>query len=317
MKRLLAVIILGVLAWSGFWIWSQQSAQRDWARWFEARNQQGWIADYGALRTRGFPNRLDTRITAPVLAAPRTGLAWSAPFLEVVGLTTQPGHQIYAFPDQQTVSVFDRQLDLHSTGLRASLTQDGSAVGTLVVEASRLQLGNVTLQDSVIGLRRTADQGSYAIAWTTPAATLGTPPPGLPAQISGLQIDGVVTLDRAIDQTFWDAPRPQPTAVHVKLAKATWGQIELNLAGRLDVDRDGYPNGQLMLKIRNWRDVLDLAVAQGIIPQGLHSSLTTMGALLASRAGSSKTLDVPLDFRGGAVLLGPVSVGRAPQLRLP
>ena len=58
------------------------------------------------------------------------------------------------------------------------------------------------------------------------------------------------------------------------------------------------------VKAENWREILELAVASGAVPEGLAGTLEDALGLLAGLSGSSKTLDIPLDFRNGRMLLG-------------
>ena len=72
--------------------------------------------------------------------------------------------------------------------------------------------------------------------------------------------------------------------------------------------------GQITIKAKNWRDILKLAVASGAIPESMSGTLEDALGLIAGLAGNPKTLDIPLDFRNGRMLLGPVPIGPAPVL---
>ena len=59
-----------------------------------------------------------------------------------------------------------------------------------------------------------------------------------------------------------------------------------------------------------------LSVAAGALSPGLAGALTDGLSLLSQLSGNPNTLDIPLGFRGGRVMLGPVPIGPAPVVRL-
>ncbi len=138
----------------------------------------------------------------------------------------------------------------------------------------------------------------------------------LPETLDALTADITVTFDKPWDRLAIEQARPQPRQIKIKLAEARWGQLELQVAGALNVDAGGVPDGSLTIKARNWRDILALAVKAGALPEGLAGTLEDGLQLIAGLAGNPNTLDIPLDFRNGRVLLGPVPVGPAPVLKL-
>ena len=62
--------------------------------------------------------------------------------------------------------------------------------------------------------------------------------------------------------------------------------------------------------------MLELATASGALPQSLAQTLESGLSLIAQMNGNPQTLDVPLTFRNGRTLLGPIPLGPAPVLRL-
>jgi hypothetical protein len=92
--------------------------------------------------------------------------------------------------------------------------------------------------------------------------------------------------------------------------------LHLQAAGEVDVTPEGFPEGEITLKARNWRDMVALAQASGALPEGMAQTVENGLELLARMNGNRETLDVPLSFRGGRILLGPIPIGPAPVLRL-
>ncbi|MFO7771616.1 MAG: DUF2125 domain-containing protein, partial [Roseovarius gahaiensis] len=131
-----------------------------------------------------------------------------------------------------------------------------------------------------------------------------------------LSVDMTVEFDKPWDRTAIEDARPQPRHIDIQLAEARWGQLELQMAGEMRVDSSGQATGEIMIKARNWRDILDLAVNAGAMPKGMADTVGDGLGLIAQMAGNPKTLDIPLGLRNGRVFLGPVPIGPAPSLRL-
>ena len=124
MKRLLLVILVAALGWSGFWFIGAQSLRNNISLWFENRQDTGWIAVYRAVSVRGFPNRFDTNFTNLELADPSTGWAWSVDFFQLFSLSYKPTHLIAVWPPQQKLSTPNSKLAISSADMRASLVVD-------------------------------------------------------------------------------------------------------------------------------------------------------------------------------------------------
>jgi hypothetical protein len=92
--------------------------------------------------------------------------------------------------------------------------------------------------------------------------------------------------------------------------------MELKLAGSFDVDETGAPEGSVLVKATNWREILAVGVAAGIVPTNFEAPITKALELASQFAGSPKTLDIPLNFKNGQTRIGPAPIGPAPVFRL-
>ncbi|QGX97376.1 DUF2125 domain-containing protein [Roseovarius faecimaris] len=334
MRVLLAVILLATLGWSGYWYMASSGVQAGLARWLDERRAEGWVAETSEITVQGYPNRIDTTLSDIELADPATGLAWSAKFLQILALSYRPNHVIAIWPPaQQLATPYDR-FELASTDMRASLilmpnseltlerltlTADDLAItredANHSAELTRLTLAAERVAvdpEPNYRLGLAADGFAPALRWRTQIDPRGT----LPETLDALTVDMTVTFDAPWDRFAIERARPQPRKIKLRLAEARWGQLELLVAGDLSVDEAGMPTGRLTVKARNWRDILDLGVASGAVPEGLAGSLRDGLGLLSQLAGNPNTLDLPLEFARGRVFLGPVPIGPAPVLRL-
>jgi len=135
--------------------------------------------------------------------------------------------------------------------------------------------------------------------------------------VERLEAEIEATFDRPWTIAALEDRRPQPRRIVVEDAALRWGALDLRVAGTLDVATDGTPEGELLVKATNWREILAAARTAGALPEGLAEAAERALELVSRLAGSPDTLDVPLVFSDGRTRLGPVPIGRAPSLTLP
>lgn len=332
MKRLLVVIVIAAGLWAGYWWVGATGVKTGFDAWFEDRRAEGWVAEAGDITVRGFPNRFDTTFDQVRLADPATGWAWEAPFFQLFALSYRPNHVIAVWPDRHTLATPQQKYAITSNQMQASLVVGADTA--LPVERANLVADTLAITDeagsttATTALRLAVErvpgsEARYHLGWAADnlaparAARMRIDTSGqLPQTLSAFRADIEATFDRPWDRSAIEDTRPQPTKITVKLAEARWGELELALAGSVDVDAAGLPSGTMTVKARNWRDILQMARASGQLPGGLADQLETGLALLSQMSGNTQTLDIPLDFRSGRVFLGPVPIGPAPNLRL-
>ncbi|MEO1139751.1 MAG: DUF2125 domain-containing protein [Pseudomonadota bacterium] len=333
MRTLLVLILVCAAAWSGYWFAGSTSANTAFERWFEDRRAEGWAAEYAKLETQGFPNRFDTTFTDVALADPDTGLAWDAPFFQVFALSYRPNHIIAVWPNEHRIATPLAKYDVESADMRASLVtrpSPGLPLERMTLTVEGLQIAQVgadqptkatgltlaaersTAADSSYRLGVSADGFAPALDWRLRIDPGGS----LPETLDALSLDMTVAFDKAWDISAIQDARPQPQEIKLRLAEARWGRLELQAAGEVTVDAAGIPTGDITIKARNWREILNMAVSSGALPQGFGNTLEDGLSLISQLAGNPKTLDIPLSLRNGRVLLGPVPLGPAPVLRL-
>lgn len=332
MRVLFLVIVVAALGWSGYWWIGQQGLQQGFATWFEARRAEGWVAETSDLGVRGFPNRFDTGFSDLVLADPETGLAWEAPFFQILALSYRPNHVIAVWPDQQRLSTPQEKFRIESKDMRASLriapdTRLAPERATLTAEflevISEARPSETTALSALTLAAERQEDTTYRLGLSAEGLTLAPPlrawldpDERQPARISGLRADLTVSFDRVWDRRAIEDARPQPTAIDLRLADAEWGQLHLQAAGAVTVTPEGLPEGEITLKARNWREMLEIAVQTGALPEAMRDTVESGLGLMARMSGNRETLDVPLTFSGGRVRLGPIPLGPAPILRL-
>ena len=331
MKRLLFVIIAAAALYAGYWFVGSSSATAGFERWFEERRAEGWVADVDSIETRGFPSRFDTTLSAISLADPDTGLAYSAPFLQIFALSYKPEHLIAVWPNEQTFSSPFGKAAITSEDMRASLIVKkntslalekanftADAVNIAIDTGETLGTANALMAVQLVP----AAQNTYQFGVDLKNVVLPEPK-GLrleagilPEALEYARGDVTAAFDAPWDLNALQSARPQPTRIDVKLIEAKWGQLELRLAGGFDVDTQGRASGQITIKAQNWRDILALSAATGAIPEQLIRPIEQGLSLLSSLSGNRNTLDLPFKLDAGLMKLGPIPIGPAPLFRL-
>ena len=331
-RALLALVFVAALGWSAYWFVGARTFDRAVESWLAERRAEGWVAEAAESTVRGFPNRFDLTLTRLELADPDTGLAWSAPFLQILTLSYRPTQVIAVWPDEQTVSTPFEDVAVRSDDIRASLRLADTS--TLALENATFVSDGVTLSSDA-GWTAALDTGRLAVR-LLPAAeatyeigveALGLTPAepvrraldvsgSLPDEIDTLRLDAEITFTAPWDRTAIEVARPQPAEIDLRELRATWGRLDLRAAGELTVAPDGTPSGQVAVKAVNWREMLELGVSSGAVPERLAPTIERGLEALAGASGSPDTLDATLTFRDGGVYYGFVPLGPAPVLQL-
>lgn len=329
--RLINIVIVLGLVWSGYWYGAGYLLRQGVQGWFTAQQVRGWQADYGDMQTSGYPLRHITTLNGPALADPATGTAWQADWLNLDSPAIWPGRQNLHFANTpQRLSYFDQtavvtaqdmvaRLHLHP-GLALALDRMDLTIGPwdIATEGGGMSAGSL-----VMSMVQTDQQETYQFDID---ATGFTPSEALkgrlnfnrdpPASFETLTLDMAVRFDRVWDRQALVQQRPQPVSIDLKRAEASWGVLRLLAVGKVDVDASGIPTGVVAIKAKNWRKMLDIAVASGTIPTSALSTMETLLGTLAGLTGNPKTLDIKMTLRGGQISFGLIPLGPAPRLFL-
>lgn len=333
MRKLIWLVVIATLAWGGYWFVGSIALDRGLRAWMDERRGEGWVADYSDLRVAGFPNRFDTTFTDLELADPGTGLAWSLPFFQILALSYQPNHVIAVWPNQHRISTPRERLTVTSAKMQASLVvEPGTDLvldrTTLVADALGLSSSD-GWQSGAAELRLATRQtpvaaNTHDIAVEALDVTLAEPfkrrldPLGtLPSAIRQMRVSTEIGFDASWDRFAIERARPQPTRIDVKDLTAIWGDLELRVAGEVSLDGSGVPTGEFTVKAVNWREMLDIAVASGVLPEENRTSFENALQLLAGMSGRADTIDAPFTVRSGRLFFGPIPLGTMPPVRIP
>ncbi len=334
---LFSALIMGALVWAGWWYALAKGQEAGLAAWFDDRADHGWQAEYTEIGMTGFPLRLEREITDIQLADPKTGWAWSAPWLRVVSDTFTPNRVEVTWPDAQSLAVPGERTDITSRTMAAQLelkpelalglTHASVDVAGLDVRARPGPAGRGwTASAGVVEAdvaERVNDDG-YTITFKAEKVILPEPlmaridPTGLAGrELERMTFDGSAVFDAPLDRTLIEDGHLALRAATIRRAEFQWGQMRLDAKGKIKVDKQGYPKGKIKITARHWREIIALAQRSGAIGSDVAKALETALELVALLGGDRDELDATLKFKDGHVWIGPISIGKAWRLAPP
>lgn len=322
MKRLLAVIIMATLAYSGWWFYAAQDLRSSVTDWFDTQRGAGLEAEYADLAVRGFPNRTDLTITEPVIAAGNGTLGWRAPFLQILALSYKRGHVIVAWPDTQTLTTGEGDIAIVSDGLRASVIHDEGTLIRSNLESTVLNMTGSNQTLAMADVNAALEKFNVAPASYRVAVSIGSlaakPPQPTPnigsGSLGSLRAELELSFDQPLTTEALSGLPPSVTEMTLTRSEIRYGALIFRVTGDATFDTDGRPTGEVTLTAENWRDAIANARESGDLPTALSDGLVELLSMLSTFGGAQDALDVTLGLDRGTVLIGPIPVGKLPPL---
>lgn len=325
--RLMLWIIAGLTAlYCGYWAVASRAIREEAGAVLAAMRADG-TADAAAIDVGGFPARFDVTLEAPRFASPGGGVRWAAPELRLYALAYRPQHVIAVLPPEQTLVLGRETIRVASAEFTASAVfglaqaaplDHAQTVGRAVALAAESGWG-LAAEEVRAAVRRGEGDNEQRIGVELLGLTLSGLPAELvtaggvlPARGERFHLDATVRLDRPLDR-FALAEAPRLRSAEITALALDWGPARLSGQGWLTLSPEGVPEGRVDLSLRNWREVLRLAVALGLLRAETAPTLERAAEGLARMGGDAEVLTLPLVFSGGRMSLGPVPLGPAPR----
>jgi hypothetical protein len=332
MRKLLFLLVTLTVLWSGYWFAGSSLIRGAAEDWFAGQTGPDLVAVNTGLRVAGYPNRFDMTVDGLKITDATRGLGWQAPFVQVFAMTWKPWHIIAALPPDQVVTLPDQQVAITSDGLRASLRARPAIdlpLAAVIVESGKVSatstLGWSVGADKAVAsvVANAASANAYDIAADVagfapdPTLLLQLVPDGsLPPTIAEIRLRATATLTAPLDRNAGRI-RPQLMAVDLTDMLVTWGDVTLTASGRIAPDPQGLAAGRIDFTVTNWRRIVPLMVAAGVVKPELARTVETMLASLAQQSGDAEVLKLPLVLTEGWMSMGPLPLGPAPVMLPP
>ena len=332
MRKFIWLLLGLALLYSAYWFIAARASESGIAAWLDTRQAEGWQSEYASLNTRGYPLTFETTLTDVAIADPLTGLAYQTSRASIKSRSFTPTQLHAELAQDIRVSTPFQHIDFTNASAQGTLFVEVGPALTMhratfdfdrLVAKSTLGWGFSLGHANATALRQDDNRLAHDIQVTltdlAPSAAMMArlnPNGILSDHFEAMTIDASVTFDKDWDITALEGPRPQPTHIELRNMSAEWGALDLRMAGAFDVDTRGYPTGKVALKATNWREMVALATAAGIIPQNLENLILRGGKMLAGLSGNANTIDAELTLERGTISLGFLPLGPAPRITI-
>lgn len=312
MRRLTYLILFLAGAYATYWFVGANRVTAGFESALTQMQAEGWTAR-ADVATRGFPSRFDTTLSDVSIGGPAADWGYSAAFVQTLALSYRPNNVILVLPETQRITSPADLGTLNAQRLRASATVKPNlalAFDDLTAEGEALTYTsdagwNMTLDQLLVAARLQQDRSStYDVYAKLDQFTL----PGAAGLITETIVDADVRLQAPLDRTTQEVRIEQ---IVVSALRMVWSGVVLSGEGQLDVDANGTPEGQVLLRVENWQALIPRLVEIGAFDPDVGRTAQTMGVILAQ---GSDTLTLPLKYENGFGFLGPLPLGPAPKL---
>lgn len=266
----------------------------------------------------GFPARIGLHVDAPQWRDRRR--LWRIDGFSLTMMPFQGGHAIIDFTGTHEVETAALQWRLAHQGNLASLVADSGGVlrGSFEVDAPRLSGGlktapSVTFSADQMGVhgRRSATPDHYDMALVVKQLALPAAW-GRSAQEIIPRLDVLTNLPRDF-LTNGAAAGQKLTLERLTLER---GALTLIARGTVKLAADGFVRGKVNLEALKLEPLIDLLQEFQLISARDRAKWLFLGGLGAALGGNPQDrLSVPLIFKDGRTLLGPLDLGASPRWR--
>ena len=330
MRRL--TIAAGVLAvvvatlWSAYWVVAA-SFIKDKIEVAFFRGAPGLEMSLEDASVSGFPSTFDVELKNVSIAS-REGFTWSTPGASLMAASLDPTRIDIDLSQPQAIGGRWGEMTLKTT--EAKVIALFGKTSQLPLQDLRFALGGFDLTHAngngltaekviaVIKNREGEDPGVYRVETEVTGADISRLLPGLPKEYQ--RLGPVVAVLDAFYTSGWDVEAARgsvPTfrGAILQQAKAGFGNSDLTLTGKLQLDPENTISGEVTLTVTNWRDLLGLARATGKIDAEAEQVFADMLADVEALSGKPGTLELALSIRKGSITYGILTLGLIPPLR--
>ncbi len=313
----------------GYWVWWAGQLEHGLTQWREQQRLRGYEITYGGPAIDGFPLAHVAQFDGPAIRSP-DGTRWRGPALSARAALWDPYTIAVSFAGRHVVERLN-------AGLLDTATLDSrQADGVLRLRGDgRLESADATL----LGLEILAEPlGRFASGWLRLSLTPDySPETGLvlgyafAVETSQLQVPAALaapldpTAEKILAVGRLDGifPQTEPRralaawrdgggALELERVEVEWPPLGVTASGRLTLDDQLRPEGQLAARIAGLPELLDRLVEQGLMTAQQVSNIKLAVLVFAGERDdkSRPVLAAPLIFRAGILSLGPLPLAR-------
>jgi len=323
MRILLWTISFVILSWSAYWVIGAKSIKSELSESIQKFNSGDWSIEYSDAIVRGFPYRFDVTINNLTVKNKKNYLTWTLPYFQILSLSYSPKNLILVWPKEQELKTKTKTINLTSNKMLASIERtnirsydiskfilevEGAIVKSsqdLVIQSKSLILAIDKLKVETaaykFGLSSTelsiqpSDHRTYGLAGLFNTTSLN------------LNINADVFLDTLLRATKKQS-YPKITKLNLKEISINSKDLTLTAMGNLETDIQGSPEGDIQLKISDWKQLLS-----NIKKTGINKKIIESLRIFSILSGNQNNLTLDLTLKERKLLLGPLLLGSIPK----
>jgi len=323
MRILLWTISFVILSWSAYWVIGAKSIKSELSESIQKFNSGDWSIEYSDAIVRGFPYRFDVTINNLTVKNKKNYLTWTLPYFQILSLSYSPKNLILVWPKEQELKTKTKTINLTSNKMLASIERthirsyDISKIileveGAIVKSSQDLVIRSKSLILAIDKLKVETAAYKFGLSSTE----LSVQPSdhrfyGLVGLFNtnslNLNINADVFLDTLLRATKKQG-YPKITKLNLKEISINSKDLTLTAMGNLETDIQGSPEGDIQLKISDWKQLLS-----NIKKTGINKKIIESLRIFSILSGNQNNLTLDLTLKERKLLLGPLLLGSIPK----
>lgn len=323
MRILLWTISFVILSWSAYWVIGAKSIKSELSESIQKFNSGDWSIEYSDAIVRGFPYRFDVTINNLTVKNKKNYLTWTLPYFQILSLSYSPKNLILVWPKEQELKTKTKTINLTSNKMLASIERTNirsydiskfilEVEGAIVKSSQDLVIQSKSLILAIDKLKVETAAYKFGLSSTE----LSVQPSdhrfyGLVGLFNtnslNLNINADVYLDTLLRVTK-KQDYPKITKLNLKEISINSKDFILTAMGNLETDIQGSPEGDIQLKISDWKQLLS-----NIKKTGINKKIIESLRILSILSGNQNNLTLELTLKERKLLLGPLLLGSIPK----
>ena len=323
MRIIIWTITIIVLSWSAYWMIGAKSIKAELLASIQNINSEGWSIEYSDAVVKGFPYRFDLTINNLKVKNKKNYLTWTLPYFQILSLSYAPKDLILVWPKEQEIKTKTKTISLISNKMLASIERTNISSYDISKFILEVEGANIKSSEDLVLQSKSIILAISKLKAETSAYKFGLNSTGLLVQSSDQSFYGLIgllntnslslninadvyldTLLRVTEKKLY----PKITKLNLKEISIHSKDLTLTALGDLETDKQGFPEGNIQLKISGWKQFLSI-----INPTDINKKIVESLAFLSILSGNQNDLTLDLKIRERKLFLGPLILGNIPK----
>ena len=323
MRILIWTITIVVLSWSAYWMIGAKRIKAELLASVQNINSEDWSIEYSDAVVQGFPYRFDLTINNLKVKNKKNYLTWTLPYFQILSLSYAPKDLILVWPKEQEIKTKTKTISLISNKMLASIERTNISSYDISKFILEVEGANIKSSEDLVLQSKSIILAISKLKAETSAYKFGLNSTGLLVQSSDQSFYGLIgllntnslslninadvyldTLLRVTEKKVY----PKITKLNLKEISIHSKDLTLTALGDLETDKQGFPEGDIQLKISGWKQFLST-----INSTDINKKIVESLAFLSILSGNQNDLTLDLKIRERKLFLGPLILGNIPK----